>query len=72
MDQQLLDMIREWMNKNDADHATILATLQTHITKDEEYWRKIDVQQGQMSLLRRGFYVITVAAGVVAGWLGLK
>jgi len=72
MDQQLLDMLNRMADKNDTDHAQILSALQTHIKEDMKYWKKIDVQEGQLSLMRRGVYWLMGIVGVGAGWLGLK
>ena len=56
MDEQVVELIRDTIKQgfeNTNEKIDRIATsLDTHITKDGEYWKKIDVQQGQIRLLK--------------------
>ena len=52
MDQQLVEMIRDRFDRVDTALEEARATMHAHIEKDEQYWKQLDQQSGQISLLK--------------------
>ena len=56
MDEQVIEMIRDTIkqgfeNTNERIDA-MSKKFDTHVEKDQGYWNKIDVQEGQISLIK--------------------
>ena len=56
MDEQVIDLIRDQIKQGfETTNEKIDAigiSLNDHVVKDQEYWKKIDVQQGQIGVLK--------------------
>lgn len=52
MEPQLVEMIRDRFDAQDRVLEDIQSSIATHVTKDEAYWKRLDVQEGQMTLLK--------------------
>ena len=56
MDEQVIDLIRDQIKQGfettNEKIDTLGVSLTAHCEKDETYWRKIDVQHGQIQLLK--------------------
>lgn len=50
--RELVDMIRDRFTYQDEMLKDLVTSLKEHIKTDQEYWKKIDVQQGQINLLK--------------------
>lgn len=68
------DQLRINQDKTEKHLKEIEAKFETHQTKDLDYWRKIDVQEGQVSLLTfmLGGGFITAIASWVWYWIKTK
>ena len=70
MDQQLFDMLKYRFDQQDEMLQNIHLNLQEHIEKDQVYWKKIDVQEGQVGLLKWLFGgTITTLFGSFVAWI---
>lgn len=70
MDNQLFEMLKDRFDRQDEILGNIERNLSEHTKKDEVYWKKIDVQEGQLSLLKWLFGgTITTLAGSFAAWV---
>jgi hypothetical protein len=69
MDEDLVGMIRDNFKQLHDICQGIGEKIDTHIEKDEVYWKKLDQQEGQISLLK---VIGSAAAGGFAAWEGLK
>lgn len=70
MDPQIFKLINDRSNKQDDTLERIETMLAEHIQKDEVYWRKIDVQEGQLGLLKWVFGgTVTTLAGSFIAWI---
>ena len=70
MDPQIFELINERSDHQDASLDRIEAILVKHIEKDEIYWRKIDVHEGQLNLLKWLFGgTITTILGSFFAWV---
>lgn len=67
---QLVEMIRDRFDSQDRKLEEIKCSLSNHVEKDEEYWRQIDVQAGQIQLLK-AIGGSSIFAGAMA-WLWNK
>lgn len=75
MNDQLFEMLRDRLDSIDNRLGDIRETLNDHIAKDETYWQKIDVQEGQIDLLKWMFGgTITTTIGAFFAWIvsGIK
>lgn len=52
MDEHVVGMIRDSLERLEGTCQGIREDMQAHITKDEAYWQKIDQQEGQLSLIK--------------------
>lgn len=52
MEDAVLELIRDQFVHLNTKLDLINTTIEKHIDKDEEYWRKIDQVEGQISLLK--------------------
>ena len=70
MDEQLFELINERSDRQDRKLDRIEDLLSSHIEKDERYWKKIDVTEGQVSLLKWLFGGSTATlVGSAFAWL---
>lgn len=72
MDHQLLEFIRDRFDSLDEKFDRHMENFQEHIQEDVRYWKKIDQQYAQLSLLQRLFVSAMAVASIIIGWLGLK
>ena len=72
MDPQLIDMIRDRFDALDASLKAIHDDFNSHTEQDMAYWKMIDTQRAQVSLLQKMFWGIVGIGGIVGTWLGLK
>lgn len=71
-DSQLIELIRDRFDAVDNELKRARESFDNHASTDEKYWKKIDEQQTQLSLISRVFWgLVTLISGVL-GWLGLK
>lgn len=74
MDSQLFQLINERSDRQDRSLDEIKELIKEHTKTDESYWRKIDKQDTQLSLLRKiilgmiATFVTVVSA--VWSWMG--
>ena len=52
INDQLVDLLRDRFDRVDAALDEAKATMLAHIEKDERYWKQLDQQSGQISLLK--------------------
>lgn len=52
MDPQLFELLRDRFDKQDQMLEEIRDTLKDHAKKDESYWKRIDIAEGQIGLLK--------------------
>lgn len=70
IDEQIFEMLRDRLESIDNRLGDIRDTLSDHIEKDEGYWKKIDVQEGQIDLLKWMFGgTITTTVGAFVAWI---
>lgn len=70
MDPQIFELINERSDRQDRTLNRIETMLSEHITKDEIYWRKIDIHEGQLGLLKWLFGgTITTLIGSGVAWV---
>lgn len=74
MDPQLFELLRDRFDKQDQMLEEIRDTLKDHAKKDETYWRKLDIQEGQIALLKLIIGVIGTVGGAIGlwSWVGSK
>lgn len=53
MDDQVFQLVTQRSDHQDAALEEIKTLLKEHISKDEIYWRKIDIQDAQLSMLKK-------------------
>lgn len=74
MDSQLFQLINERSDRQDRSLDEIKELIKEHTKTDESYWRKIDKQDTQLSLLRKIILgmiatLVTVVSAVWS-WMG--
>lgn len=70
MDPQIFKLINARSDRQDESLDRIEHILVQHIDKDERYWKKIDVQEGQVDLLKWLFGgTITTLLGSAVAWI---
>jgi hypothetical protein len=52
VDEHVVNMIRDSLNEVKETCQGIREDLKEHTTKDEKYWAKIDLAEGQISLIK--------------------
>ena len=72
MDQQLFDMIRSRFDNIDAKLDAAKESFDSHAATDASYWRVLDEQQTQISLIKRMFWGGVSLAGTIGTYLGLR
>lgn len=69
MDNQLFELINQRSDQQDRVLDEIKGLIRDHTKEDEKYWKKIDIQEGQLSVLKWLFGgTITTAIGSVFAW----
>lgn len=63
MDHQLFELIAEMRKEIREDFQEINKTLKAHVEKDELYWKKIDIQEGQVGMLKK----MIIGASMIVG-----
>lgn len=53
MDDQVFHLVEQRADRQDASLEEIKSLIREHISKDEVYWRRIDIQDAQLTMLRR-------------------
>lgn len=53
MDNQIFELVNRRSDHQDKTLDEIKTLLHDHIKNDETYWRKIDIQDAQLSILRK-------------------
>ena len=74
MDEQLFEMLRDMKSELHEDIIDIKKSLKEHVDQDTRYWRKIDVQEGQITLIKV-FFGSGTFMGLVYGlwqWINSK
>ena len=70
MDDQLFKMLQERFDRQDRMLTNIETNLKEHTQIDEKYWRKLDIQEGQVSLLKWLFGgTVTTVIGSGVAWI---
>ena len=74
MDSQLFQLINERSDRQDRSLEEIKDLIKEHTKTDESYWRKIDKQDTQLSLLRKIILgmiatLVTVVSAIWS-WMG--
>jgi ABC-type transport system involved in cytochrome bd biosynthesis fused ATPase/permease subunit len=74
MDDQVFHLLNSKFDEIRGDLHGINESIKAHVEKDEIYWRKMDVQEAQLSMLRRTILgvvaAITTLISAVWAWLG--
>lgn len=52
MDEQIVDLLRDQFATMNHKIDSLHADVRDHVEKDERYWKKIDTQDGQISMLK--------------------
>jgi ABC-type transport system involved in cytochrome bd biosynthesis fused ATPase/permease subunit len=70
MDSQLFQLVNQRSDRQDDTLDEIKKLLTEHIQKDEIYWRKIDIQEAQLSMLRKTILgmIATMTTIISAFW----
>lgn len=66
MNDQTFDLLKNVLESIDHRLEDIQNDLRDHVAKDEVYWKKIDVQEGQITLLKT-IFGSTAFVGFVSG-----
>jgi hypothetical protein len=69
MDEQIVGMIRDSLERLEGTCHGIREDMAAHQARDEEYWKLLDQQQGQISMIK---VIGGVLGGGVAIWEGVK
>ena len=69
MDNQLFEMLTKRFDSQDETLKEIKDSFKEHLEKDETYWRKIDVQDGQITLLKVLLGSSSLTALITGIWL---
>ena len=72
MDSQLFDMMKARFDNVDAKLDAAKESFDAHAATDASYWKVLDEQQAQLSLIKRMFQVGGTLLGAVMAYLGLK
>lgn len=72
LDTQLFSMIKDRFDSVDAKLDAAKCSFDEHAEKDAVYWRVLDEQQAQLSLIKRVFWGGVSLAGTVMTYMGLK
>ena len=74
MDSQIFQLINERSDRQDRSLEEIKDLIKDHAKTDETYWKKIDKQDAQLSLLRKIILgMITIIVTVISAiwsWMG--
>jgi len=69
MDNQLFELINHRSDQQDRVLAEIKGMIREHTKEDERYWKKIDIQEGQLGVLKWLFGgTITTIIGSAFAW----
>ncbi len=69
MDNQLFELLVDRFDRQDKVLMEIKDTIKEHVEKDEKYWKKIDVQEGQIKLLKGMGTGFIAVLGYLEWWL---
>lgn len=72
MDSQLFDMMKARFDNVDAKLDAAKESFDAHAATDASYWRVLDEQQAQLSLIKRMFWGGVSLAGTIGTYLGLR
>lgn len=72
MDSQLFDMMKARFDNVDAKLDAAKESFDAHAATDASYWKVLDEQQAQLSLIKRMFWGGVSLAGTIGTYLGLK
>lgn len=67
MDEQLLELMRDRFDRLDTELSSLNVALRDHTKMDEQYWKKIDANEAQISLLK--WIGGGVSGSALMGWL---
>lgn len=67
LNSQIIDFIRDQFADIKSDISSLHDAMQVHVTKDETYWKKIDKQEGQLSVIK--YLGGSAGASGVLAWL---
>lgn len=70
LNSQLIEMIRDRFDAVDAKLDRAATAFDAHAKQDEKYWKLLDAQQAQLSLIKRVFWGLVTIGGTIGGWLG--
>ena len=67
MDEQIVELLRDRFDNLDRELKTINETIKDHVDTDTRYWKKIDQQEAQLSVVK---WLTSGAAGTgLLAWL---
>lgn len=72
MDSQLFDMMKARFDNVDAKLDAAKESFDAHAATDASYWKVLDEQQAQLSLIKRLFWGGVSLAGTIGTYLGLR
>ncbi len=72
MDNQLFDFMKARFDGVDRKLDEQQEAINGHIELDRQYWKVLDEQQAQLSLIKRVFWGGVSLAGTVMTYMGLK
>ena len=73
MEKEVFELLRDKLDSIDASLHDLSVDLKSHVSQDQNYWREIDRQNAQISLLKwlfGGSIAATIAA--VFSWMAAK
>lgn len=72
MDNQLFDFMKARFDGVERKLDEHREAMDVHIETDRQYWKVLDEQQAQLSLIKRVFWGAVSLAGTIGTYLGLK
>lgn len=72
MDEQLFTFMKDRFDGIDSKLDEHRATVNEHIETDRQYWKVLDEQQAQLSLIKRVLQAGATVVGFVLTYLGLR
>lgn len=72
MDDQLFSFMKDRFDSVDTKLDIHQTAMNEHIEVDRQYWKMLDEQQAQLSLIKRLFQAGATVVGFVLTYLGLR
>ncbi len=67
MDDQIVNLLRDRLEAIDNNVQRVHEAMESHLERDEHYWRKIDEQQAQLGVIK--FLGSGVSGSALLAWL---